>query len=91
MTPIRVNAGGSLTITGNGTIDASNASDYVVPVSVMGENGSVVIESGTFIVDTPRESCVFAMGGSVAIYDGRFINRSSDYLYGDGEALTLNL
>ena len=91
VTPIRVNAGGSLTITGNGTIDASNASDYVVPVSVMGENGSVVIESGTFIVDTPRESCVFAMGGSVAIYDGTFINRSSDYLYGDGEALTLNL
>lgn len=92
VTPIRVNAGGSLTITGNGTIDASAASDYVVPVSVMGEGGSILIENGTFIVDTPRESCVFAMGGSVTISGGTFINSCTDgYTYGDSAPLTLNV
>lgn len=92
VTPIRVGAGGSLTITGNGTIDASNASDYVVPVSVMAADGSVTIESGTIITDTPNESCVFAMGGSVVINGGTFINHSTaDYAYGGGDPLTLNL
>lgn len=92
VTPIRVNAGGSLTITGNGTIDASEASDYVVPVSVMGAGGSVIIENGTIIVDSPRESCVFAMGGDVIINGGTFINKSTEgYAYGDGAPLTLNL
>ena len=92
VTPIRVNAGGTLTITGNGTIDATDASDYVVPVSVMAAGGSVVIENGTIIVDTPRESCVFAMGGSVTIKGGTFINNSTDdYTYGNGAPLTLNL
>ena len=89
--PIQVQPGGSLTITGNGTIDASSASDYVVPVNTLG--GDIVIENGTFIVDTPRESCVFAYGGgSVTIYDGTFINRSTeDYEYGDSVPLTLNV
>lgn len=93
VTPIRVDAGGSLTITGNGTIDAANASDYVVPVSVMDAAGSVVSEDGTIIVDTPRESCVFALGGSVTINGGTFINRSTEeYGYGDGGVpLTLNV
>lgn len=92
VTPIRVNAGGSLTITGNGTIDASEASDYVVPVSVMQAGGTVLIENGTIIVDSPRESCVFAMGGNVTINGGTFINKSTeDYAYGDGAPLTLNL
>ena len=40
--------------------------------------GSVVIEDGTIIVDTPRESCVFALGGSVTINGGTFINRSTE-------------
>lgn len=92
VTPIRVGEGGSLTITGNGTIDASNASDYVVPVSVMAADGSVTIESGTIVTDTPRESCVFAMGGSVIINGGTFINHSTeDYAYGGGAPLTLNV
>ena len=93
VTPIRVNEG-SLTITGNGTIDATKASDDVVPVSVMNEAGSIVIEDGTFIVDTPRESCVFALGGSVVINGGTFINNSTaDYEWGnEGSApLTLNV
>ena len=91
VTPIRVNAGGSLTITGNGTIDATAASDYVVPVSVMQSGGSVVIENGTIIVDTPLESCVFAMGGSVTINGGTFINNSTGpYGYGGGVPLNVS-
>ncbi|MBS5736978.1 MAG: hypothetical protein KHW62_03035 [Clostridiales bacterium] len=90
-TPIQVNAGATLTITGNGTIDASSASDYVVPVNCNG--GNLVIENGTITVDTPRESCVYVWnGGTVTIYDGLFINSSSeDYAYGDGAPLTLNM
>ena len=33
----------------------------------MQAGGTVVIENGTIIVDSPRESCVFAMGGNVTI------------------------
>ena len=89
-TPIRVESG-NLTITG-GTIDATEASDYVVPVSVMKAGASVTIDNATIRVDTPRESCVFAMGGDVIINSGTFINTSTqDYEYGSGAPLVLNL
>ena len=89
-TPIRVESG-NLTITG-GTIDATDASDYVVPVSVMKAGASVTIDNAMIRVDTPRESCVFALGGDVIINGGTFINTSTqDYEYGDGAPLVLNL
>ena len=89
-TPIRVESG-SLTIT-DGIIDATTASDYVVPVSVMKAGASLTIDNATIQVDTPRESCVFAMGGTVIINGGTFINTSTqDYEYGDGAPLVLNL
>ncbi len=90
-TPIRVNAGGKLTITGDGVIDATDASDDVVPVSAMG--GELIIQEGTIQVDTPNESCVYAMyGGTVTITGGTFVNNSTeDYAYGDGAPLTLNV
>ena len=89
-TPIRVESG-SLTIT-DGIIDATTASDYVVPVSVMKAGASLTIDNATIQVDTPRESCVFAMGGDVIINSGTFINTSTDdYEYGSGAPLVLNL
>ena len=89
-TPIRVEEGGALTITGNGIIDASKASDDTVPVCAMG--GAVTIESGTILVDTPNESCAYAMyGGTLTVTGGTFVNRSTeDYVHGGGAPLTLN-
>ena len=52
----QVNAGATLTITGNGTIDASSASDYVVPVNCNG--GNLVIENGTITCLLYTSRCV---------------------------------
>ena len=86
----------SLTLTdtaGNGSIDASNADDLTVPVGAMRSGSTLTVESGTIIVDTDRESCVFAMGGGkIVIKGGTFINNcTSDYAYGGGKPLTVNI
>lgn len=87
---------GLLTIKGNakGTIDASNADDLTVPVGAMGAGSKVIIESGTIIVDTELESCVFVnTDAKVEITGGTFINRAAKYSRGDdnGPALTVNV
>ena len=89
---LRVEAGGKLTIDGNGTIDATNASDGVVPVAAMGEGALVTVEGGTIKVDTPKESCLYAMyGGKVVVNGGTFENSCTDYEYGVGPGLTVNV
>lgn len=90
---IRVNAGGTLTIDGNGTIDATGADDTTVPVAAMQEGATVIVNSGTIVVDTPKESCLYAGGGGkVIVNDGTFINSSdADYEYGDSVPLTVNV
>lgn len=91
---LRVEAGGTLTIEGTGTIDATSAGDNVVPVAAMGEGSEVIINSGTIKVDTPSESCVFAnVGSTVVINGGTFINESAgEYPYGDkGVPLAVNV
>ncbi len=90
---MRVNAGGSLTIEGNGTIDAIGADDGTVPVAAMAEGAVVTVNGGTIVVDTPNESCLFAGGGGkVIVNGGTFINSSdADYAYGGGAPLTVNV
>ena len=41
---LRVEAGGELTIDGNGIIDATKASDGVVPVAAMGKDALVTVD-----------------------------------------------
>lgn len=90
---LRVEAGGKLTIDGNGTIDATKASDGVVPVAAMGKDALVTVEGGTIKVDTPKESCLYAMyGGEVVVNGGTFENSCTDpYEYGGGPGLTVNV
>lgn len=90
---LRVVAGGELTIDGDGTIDATNAPDKVVPVAAMGEDALVTVEGGTIKVDTPEESCLYAMyGGKVVVNGGTFINScDKEYIHGGGPALTVNV
>ena len=89
---LRVEAGGKLTIEGNGTIDATNASDGVVPVAAMGEGALVTVKGGTIKVNTPKESCLYAMyGGKVVVNGGTFENSCTDYEYGVGPGLTVNV
>lgn len=86
----------SLTLTdtvGTGTIDASGANDLTVPIGAMRSGSTLTVESGTIIVDTDRESCVFARGGGkIVIIGGTFINNcTSEYAYGEGKPLTVNI
>ena len=86
----------SLTLTdtvGSGTIDASGANDLTVPIGAMRDGSTLIVERGTIIVDTDRESCVFARGGGkIVITGGTFINNcTSEYAYGGGRPLTVNI
>ena len=78
---------------GTGTIDASGANDLTVPIGAMRSGSTLTVESGTIIVDTDRESCVFARGGGkIVITGGTFINNcTSEYAYGEGKPLTVNI
>ena len=67
---IDVTAGGDLTITGNGTLDASGGRDSVTAVTV-DHGGKVTIESGTFI-GKAGNSCIYNAGGTVEIKGGTF-------------------
>ncbi len=89
---IRVIEGGALTITGDGVIDAQLADDNVVPVAAMRANSSIIMNGGTIIVDTPSESCLFAMGGSITINGGTLENLCEDeYSYGGGRTQVVNI
>ena len=86
----------SLTLTdtvGSGTIDASGANDLTVPIGAMRSSSTLIVKRGTIIVDTDRESCVFARGGGkIVIIGGTFINNcTSEYAYGGGRPLTVNI
>ena len=59
-----------MTLTGNGTVDASGAKDDATAVTA--ENGGkVTIESGTFI-GKEGNSCIYNDGGTVLIKGGKF-------------------
>ena len=89
---IKVIEGGALTITGDGVIDAQLAGDNVVPVAAMRANSSIIMNGGTIIVDTPSESCLFAMGGSITINGGTLKNLCEDeYSYGGGRTQVVNI
>lgn len=90
---LRACAGSTLTITGDGTIDATGADDTTVPVAAMEAGATVIVESGTIVVGTAKESCLFAGGGGkVVVNGGTFINQSTDeYEYGGGAPLTVNV
>ena len=62
--------GGNLTITGNGTVNASGGSGSGAAVEVT-DGGKVIIESGTFIGKSGN-SCIYDGGGTVEIKGGFF-------------------
>lgn len=61
---------GDLTITGNGTVNASGGSDSGAAVAVT-DGGKVTIESGTFI-GKAGNSCIYDGGGTIEIKGGFF-------------------
>ena len=61
---------GELTLTGNGTVDASGAKDSATAVTAE-RGGKVTIESGTFI-GKAGNSCIYNDGGTVLIKGGKF-------------------
>lgn len=67
---IDVTANGDLTITGNGTIDASGGRDSVTAVTV-DHGGKLTIENGTFI-GKAGNACIYNAGGTVEIKGGTF-------------------
>ena len=95
---LRAGTNGILTIEAgtNGTIDAQNAHDYLVPVAAMASGSQVIIKGGTIIVNTAYESCVYAGGGgTVRIEDGVFKNLCKEpFAYvqdGSSPALAVNI
>ena len=67
---INVTANGDLTITGNGTLDASGGKDSVTAVTV-DHGGKLTIKNGTFI-GKGGNSCIYNAGGEVTIEGGTF-------------------
>ena len=74
-----VTARGTLTITGEGTVNAgvveNPTEDYV---AVWANGGNVIINGGTFIVaagkDGETNDCIYAKGGEITINGGTFSN-----------------
>lgn len=99
---LNVRANGDLTLTDSsenqtGTIDATEADKDVnegtVPVGTMQAGAKLTVLSGTIIVDTDSESCVFGMAGTtISIEGGTFINLAeTPYVHGGGTPLTVNI
>lgn len=99
---LNVRANGGLTLTDSsenqtGTIDATEADKDVnegtVPVGTMQAGAKLTVLSGTIIVDTDSESCVFGMAGTtISIEGGTFINLAeTPYVHGGGTPLTVNI
>lgn len=81
--------------TGGGTIDGTGMDDVSVPVSAMEKNATVIIEGGTIVVDTDKESCVYVKDGTLIINGGTFINECENPYFhvsdGSSPALTVNV
>ena len=99
---LNVRANGDLTLTDSsealtGKIDATEADKIVdhgtVPVGTMQAGAKLTVLSGTIIVDTDSESCVFGMAGTtISIEGGTFINLAdTPYVHGGGTPLTVNI
>lgn len=99
---LNVRANGDLTLKDSsenqtGTIDATEADKDVnegtVPVGTMQAGAKLTILSGTIIVNTNSESCVFGMAGTmISIEGGTFINLAeTPYVHGGGTPLTVNI
>ena len=87
---IDVTANGDLTITGNGTVDASGGRDSVTAVTV-DHGGKLTIENGTFIGKTGN-SCIYNAGGTVEIKGGTFKGDPQWTLNClDGQSLTITV
>ena len=85
--PIEVNTGGELTITGNGVIDSTLGGDAGYSIRVYG-GGKVIIESGTFKGDT---TSLFVINGYATIKGGYFEAKPwFDGQNGDPYRYTLN-
>lgn len=93
---IRVQNSGSLTLKDSseeqtGKFDATNAADSVNVLSA--ENATITMVSGTIVVDTNAEACLFAYeGGTIIIEGGTLINECTEnYVYGGGAPLVVNI
>ena len=93
---IRVQNSGSLTLKDSseeqtGKFDATNAADSVNVLSA--ENATITMVSGTIVVDTNAEACLFAFeGGTIIIEGGTLINECTEnYVYGGGAPLVVNI
>ena len=87
---INVTANGDLTITGNGTVDASGGKDNVTAVTVE-HGGKLIIENGTFI-GKAGNACIYNTSGTIEIKGGTFQGDSTyllnclDAAYKSGDA-----
>jgi len=66
---------GTLTITGNGTVEAGEGDQWV---AVWANGGDAIIENGTYSVGADAEGktndCIYAKGGTITINGGTFSN-----------------
>ncbi len=93
---IRVQNSGSLTLKDSseeqtGKFDATKVADSVNVFSA--ENATITMVSGTIVVDTNAEACLFAFeGGTIIIEGGTLINECTEnYVYGGGAPLVVNI
>ena len=93
---IRVQNSGSLTLIDSseeqtGKFDAAKAAGSVNVLSA--ENATITMVSGTIVVDTNAEACLFAFaGGTIIIEGGTLINECTEnYVYGGGAPLVVNI
>lgn len=93
---IRVQNSGSLTLKDSsdeqtGKFDATKAANSVNVLSAA--NATITMVSGTIVVDTNAEACLFAFeGGTIIIEGGTLINECTEnYVYGGGAPLVVNI
>lgn len=83
---------GTLTIKGNGTMNAGTKGDSWVAVWANG--GNAVIENGTFSVvegkDDSTNDCIYAKGGTITINGGTFSNNGTYYPSMGGVVINAN-
>ncbi len=77
-----INKGGEMTITGEGTIDASNATDPDNDC-VWAHSGNIIIKNGTFINKSTTSATVYLTNSAVfTIEGGTFKNLEPTFAYG---------
>ncbi len=74
---IDVTANGDLTITGNGTVDATGGIDNITAVTV-DHGGKLTIEGGTFL-GKDGNACIYNMSGTIEIKGGTFKSNNYDF------------